>query len=290
MIMRHLARRFGRELQCHRNVVNSKVTHVHSMLQAMQVFDRNQQHPFLQWLTRLGPFWEDLREHSPDDYLECRGKVVTDTAVGEAAYCCLSGAHRGLLNLTPSSWVFSPVPVIWVLNTTDRRIVDVLNHWDIQDLEAALRLAPPPLTSWEQLETGAKQRFTNLFFPADCFKPLDGRPFVKGPAHSILARLDILDQFKTCFDEQGERTPEGHRLYREYFIGQKAWFSDSSDTEKREFRIELTSRHPESDKEKLFCSWHGKVKTPQLRIHFSWPVSAGEPLYVVYVGPKITRR
>jgi hypothetical protein len=42
--------------------------------------------------------------------------------------------------------------------------------------------------------------------------------------------------------------------------------------------------------EKIFCTWHGKVKTPQYRIHFSWPISAVAPLYVVYIGPKITKR
>ena len=35
---------------------------------------------------------------------------------------------------------------------------------------------------------------------------------------------------------------------------------------------------------------HGKVKTPQIRIHFSWPITASTPLYVVYVGYKITKK
>ena len=40
----------------------------------------------------------------------------------------------------------------------------------------------------------------------------------------------------------------------------------------------------------LFCPWHGKVQTPQLRVHFSYPIRANEPLYIVYVGPKLTKR
>jgi len=69
----------------------------------------------------------------------------------------------------------------------------------------------------------------------------------------------------------------------------KAWFSDSSDAEKNEFRTELTFKHPEIDGETLFCTMHDKVKTPQIRIHFSWPVRADAPLYVVYVGQNITK-
>ena len=41
---------------------------------------------------------------------------------------------------------------------------------------------------------------------------------------------------------------------------------------------------------KLFCPWHGKVKSPQYRIHFSWPTTATTPIYIVYVGPKLTKK
>ena len=102
--------------------------------------------------------------------------------------------------------------------------------------------------------------------------------------------MTVLHDLKNCFDDRGQRTPEGHETYRKHFTGKKAWFSDSSDSEKADFRRDLTFSHPADAGETLFCTWHGKVKTPQLRIHFSWPVHAAEPLYVVYVGPKITRR
>jgi hypothetical protein len=95
---------------------------------------------------------------------------------------------------------------------------------------------------------------------------------------------------KGCFDDQGHRNDEGHRLYANHFTGAKASFSDSSDSEKNDFRNELTFAHPEQPGETLFCAWHGKIKTPQIRIHFSWPVRSEAPLYVVYVGPKITKR
>ena len=38
------------------------------------------------WLTKAGPFWDDVRRHRGDDWLDCEGEVVTDTAVGEAAF------------------------------------------------------------------------------------------------------------------------------------------------------------------------------------------------------------
>ncbi len=120
--------------------------------------------------------------------------------------------------------------------------------------------------------------------------PLEGHPFVPGAAQRIVERIDVLNRLKTCFDANGNRTVEGNQLYQDYFTGDKAWFSDSSNKEKRNFKNEMTFRHPDRSGETLFCTMHGKVKTPQIRIHFSWPITASTPLYVVYVGYKITKK
>ena len=292
MDIRAVMRRFGRELYCHRNLANSQVTPDDAMPRAVQALDRNSRGALLAWLTRHGPFWEDVREHDGDDYLDCwkyEGRIVTDTAVGEAAYGCLHGRGRGLVSMSPSAWLFSPVPVDRHDEAGVRR-VGVPNYWESDVLEAALEELRPPLGSWRDLEEIARARCPGLVLAPDSFAPLAGHPFHPGVADGILRRLLVLHELANCFDQHGERTPEGHRLYREHFTGDKAWFSDSSDKEKRVFRNELTFPNPAEPGAPLFCGWHGKVKTPQLRIHFSWPVRANEPLYVVYVGPKITKR
>ena len=248
MGMRRVMRRFGRELYCQRGLVNSHVTQGTTMPQAVQELDRNSRRALMQWLTRHGPFWEDAREHGEDDYLDCfryEDRIVTDTAVGEAAFCTLHEIQRGLVSLIPSSWEFSPVPVEFH-EDDGVRTIEVLNYWDADELEAHL---------------------------------VDD-----------LLRLLVLQKMRNCFDDRGERTSEGHRLYQKHFTGAKAWFSDSSTSEKNDFEEEPTFRNPSARGDLLFCTWHSKVKWPQLRIHFSWPVRAAEPLYVVYVGPKITKR
>ncbi len=79
-------------------------------------------------------------------------------------------------------------------------------------------------------------------------------------------------------------------MHRDCFEGDRAWFSDSSDTEKSRFRRELTFPHPEEPAKSLFCPWHGKERHQTLRVHFSWPIQAGKPVYVVYAGPKRMKR
>ena len=102
--------------------------------------------------------------------------------------------------------------------------------------------------------------------------------------------FELLDRLARAFDADGARTSEGHRIYQDHFTGDRGSFSDSSDSEKRDFREALTFRRPDDTGESLFCTWHGKVRRPALRVHFSWPIRFGEPVYVVYAGPKITKR
>jgi hypothetical protein len=157
-------------------------------------------------------------------------------------------------------------------------------------MKPILEAAPAAIASWEDLARIASERCSDLTFSPDCFDHLHGHPFAPGAAQRVVVLLDTLDRLRRCVDENGRRTADGQRLYQEHFTGDKAWFTDSSDTEKSVFESKLTFRHPTVGGRSLFCSWHGKVKNHQLRIHFTWPVGAREPLYVVYVGPKLIKR
>ena len=291
MDIRKTAQRYGRKLYCHKNFANVQVASQMRLQQAIQKLAKDKRRSVMQWITSHGPFWDDVRRHGCDEYFECNGEIVTDTAVGEAAYRCLDGIGTCLVSLVPSSWDFSPVVVEWRKSDEEAQTVAVVNYWDARAMEAALRAAPTQITSWEMLADVSKARCTQSAFSADCFDPLQGYPFVSKAAQDILSRLETLDQLKTCFDSEGNRTAEGSRLYQKHFTGDRAWFSPSSPTEQSKFKTEMTFPHPDILGKDLFCPWHGKVNYhPPLRIHFSWPVTAADPLYVVYVGPKLTRR
>ena len=160
--------------------------------------------------------------------------------------------------------------------------VTVSNYWETDTLRNALTDSHLPLESWSDIETAARSRFPGLTFTLNSFEKLHGYPFNKAAAKSAFQHL-------ARFNENGERTTKGHELYRRHFMGERAWFSDSSTTEKSKFEQELTFPHPTKKGELLKCPWHGKVEAPHLplRIHFSWPIKVKEPLYVVYVGQKL---
>ena len=290
MAIRQVATNFGRALYCHRNVANAQVTREISMQRAVQGLSPDERRSLMQWLTKHGPFWEDSRAHGPDDYLQHDGQIVTDTAVGEAAYCCFQSIYRSLVSFIPSTWEFSPVSVAWIVDESATRTCDVTNYWEANQVEAALRGASALPMSWDELENSCRRCFPHVQFSTDAFEPLRGLPFGASAAQRIFALLEILEKVKCCFDEHGKRTPEGHRLYQEHFRGDRALFSDSSDSEKRTFQAQLTFRHPTVDGGFVSCTGHAKVNSPKLRIHFPWPVIPEAPLYVVYIGPKITKR
>ena len=287
-ILRNIARKFEREVYCHRNTVNRQINSSMSVYQAIQAFSRDQKMAFLRWFDQQGPFWEDAIQHDPSEWFECASEVVTETAVGEAAYCSNIGIDHCIISLTPSAWTYTPVTVTWA----DDVSIDTQlgNFWEPAMLEAALLQAEPPVTSWSELESVVISKFRHLKFSRSSFEPLNGRPFVHAVAYRIIALLDTLDRLQGCVDESGRRTSEGNRLLQSHFSGGNAWFSDSSVTEKRDFRNGLTFPHPERPGEYLFCTWHGKIRTDVMRVHFSWPVHSNESLYVVYIGPKITKR
>ena len=166
---------------------------------------------------------------------------------------------------------------------------EVENWWSCNKLREDLNRMPPPILSWKKLYKASVARFNYLKFSGNSFSYLDGVPFARSSADRVLTLLKVLDELAGQYDENGSRTSEGHRLYSKYFTGTKALFSDSSESEKHRFRKQLTFKHPDYPEKKLFCSWHGKESHLLLRIHFSWPEKAGEPIYVVYVGPKITK-
>ena len=296
MAMRGVARDFKREVHCHYAILNSKPMGGTLMPKLIGQMNPDEQRSAMIWMAN-GPFWDAEGRHPDDCCLECEdgaGKAVrvTGSAVGEAAYRKLHGSDVGLVSFAPSDWDFSPARVRCSRNEAKdiKGPKDICNWRDANALRAAMENLEPPVQSWKGLRDTAVDRFKCLTFDDTCCAPLtDGVPFMPNSARRILDLLDVLNRLAGAVDADGVRTEEGHRIYQQYFTGDRAWFSDSSDTEKRKYKDKLTFPHPEGSGT-LFCPWHGKESHQTLRLHFSWPVQAREPLYVMYIGPKLTKR
>jgi hypothetical protein len=290
MRIRRTALAEGHELECHRSVGGRAVTPAHDLFEAVRACaERDQRVAVLQWLSGRGPFWDDAREHSADRWYEALGDVVTDSAVAEAAERIRNGRATDLVSASPSDWLSTPLVVEEVDGAGSRIPTPVENHWTTSTVEARARELRGPIGSWADLEARCR-RVSRLVFADDSFAPLGSEPFHRGLAEEILTRVETLGRLTACLTRDGQLSAAGLALQQQFCVGDKAWFTDSSAGEKIDFKDDLTFRDPLRPGERLFCTWHGKVKNRQIRIHYSWPVPAGEVVRVVYVGPKITKR
>jgi hypothetical protein len=294
MKIRATIRKGGRELFCHRSLAAAQVTADQTMAQAIQGLNQNAQRAWIQWLTKGGPFWVEQRQHGEDEWLEIEnGTIVTDTGVGEAAYCLLHNLPRETVSFAPSSWLQDPISVTWRKSHEEQSLIDVPNHWAEGTIRQRLATLPLPFHSWKTLEGHLRATCEHLTFGKD-FMRLEGYPYVRSVGEWIYILVDVLNRMSGAFDEHGAKTNEYEELYSAYFKGQDPYFSDESTQNKNDYEQQMTFPHPGQKGVRVFCPWHGKVNSPKnfppVRVHFSWPISAKDEVYLAYVGKKITMK
>lgn len=241
------------------------------------------------WISKEGPFWEDadVREHSPNDYYEYNHEVITDCSMAEAAFLIAHQQDASTISFRPSKFQKTPLHVI-LHKPEEQQIIEVRNFWNHADLQLYLLQIRPAINSWKELIDRAKADFPHLTFLDSLLEPLEGEPFNATIASTANKFFDILNTLKKCFDEKGNRTKTGEEILENYFRRGNAIFSDESESNKHDFSEQLTFKLP--DGEKIFCPFHGKIRHRAFRLHFSWPVKHDEPLYISYLGPKITKQ
>lgn len=283
---------YQRRLFVSRQIIDRQVCVGQTFRQAVQATgDRNFIQLVMIWIAKNGPFIEDEQIGDPDEYLSLpHGEVVTDTALGAAAFHQFQGYDAGLVSFAPSNFTYTPVEVHWHRSDSNIEIGEVLNFWEVQALKTHLDRQQAMPQTWREMTHQLPKRFPNLIFLDGFDRYLDGEPFNPYVVERIFVLLDVLNRLKECFDIHGQRTPEGEELMNNYFYRTNARFSDSSESEKNDprWRAAMTFRTPEGNA--IQCFWHGKIKSSQYRIHFTYPIVSDQPLYIVYIGPKLTRK
>lgn len=285
---RRIAENYAHPLYCSRGISHRPVALEVTFQQAVQSsHDRNLIRIVTSWLDKHGPFWDEVRTHPADEWFEHLNEVVTDSTLGEAAYKIIHNIETATLSVQPSAFMYTPLTVLWKRNEFAIETIEILNFWLAEMFEQHCLSYRPPVTSWRGLIDRLRSDFTYLTLLDSVSDGLSGEPFNLTIASQIERLFIILNQLKTCFDAQGSMTAVGHQLMENFFQGDRARFSDESEINKHRFRQEMTFRKP--DGEMIFCPYHGKINYRYFRVHFSWPIRHNEPLYIAYIGPKITK-
>src|SRR5258706_9421392 len=168
-------------------------------------------------------------------------------------------------------------------------MIDIDNFWQRPALEEYLNTKQTEAQSWPEFAQFCRAEFTDLVFLDTFENGLKGEPFSSSIASRARHLLNVLNEIHKSIDiHTGGLNQRGMELRDNYFNrGDRSLFTDSSDTEKNDFRKELTFRLPNGVE--LECFFHGKISYHFYRLHHSWPPQLGEPLYIAYFGPKITK-
>lgn len=281
----------GIRIYCSRQIFTRKIDEGRTLKECIEsVADRTFRSQVIRWLVNSGPFWDDERTSNDEDLFYFEEFDVTDQGLGEAARRRLAAAEAGAYSFAgaPERFCVDPIPVKQGLPELVLCEVVLPNVTSVDEIPEDQRLPPD---SWPAMLGQASEQFGGLVFSNRIIAQLGPSPFHSGVARRILQLLGILNEIVGHTNADGSLDDRGMELLQMHFVGEKAWFTDESDANKSDFQEELTFPDPSSLSRSLFCSWHGKVKIGQFRIHFEWPrPERQQAIKVVYIGPKITKR
>jgi hypothetical protein len=288
--LRHRSDLVRNLLYCSWGFSNRPVTTRENVQQAVRATgDRTYKQQVLNWLTKAGPFWTADRAPNPDDYFHFDGTDVSDMGLGEAARRCLLEIAAGVFSFSGSIPAFERTPVLVHHGLPEEPLgyVEVDNCWTIDGLTERTIAKPE---SWAQMLDSANLQFESLRLADYIIERLSSSPFQRSICGDVLDRLRVLNRIARELSPRSSLSERGVELWQTFCVGDKAWFSDESPNDKRYFKHELSFPDPDNNANRLDCSWHGKVKIAQFRIHFEWPRPVDQSyLKIVYIGPKITK-
>lgn len=278
----------GLQLKVCHSIRTRNVTPTQTFNDFLGLMPRENKTRLLLWLDKEGPFWDDERRHPDSEYFECDGGLVTDTGAAEAAFLRAEGLSPWLFSISPSCFLSNPLAVYWRGRTDGDLVLDIPNGFTNEHAEQCASSFVRSVESWDELLAWAERECPHLALSPKIREQLP-KQFIHNVAKRSQVLLGVLNQI-VGFMKAGN-SEEYNRMCREWMQGgESARFSPSSESELRDFSSDLTFRRPDTGVD-LLCSWHGKIKSPQYRIHFEWPLPSGaDRLFVAYIGPKITKR
>lgn len=203
-------------------------------------------------------------------------RAIPCTGLAECAFRQFMGEQSFLFGLPCDLYNKTVLPVQFSC-AGSRNSVNVFNVDEPEAFKEKLDEVRPPILNWEQLLERV-ELLPYIRIEDSVRESLRKEPFESSLCRAINKRIQIISQLANS-------TPSNyHDLIQEYCHGERAWFSDESQT-----RINLL-------KDKLFftvngtpqrCSYHGKVSYRTIRIHMDKKPVPGEFTHIVYIGYKI---
>ncbi|MCP4114408.1 MAG: hypothetical protein GY737_03200 [Desulfobacteraceae bacterium] len=275
----------GFKLYIHRNILERPALGNTFRKGIQRYFERQQVRTLMNLFYKDGFFLPDDACANTEDRFICyypkgveeESKDITDSAIAECAFRKIAGENAGSISLEQSDFSWSPIKVS--LSQSDDAIID--NDYTLHSLGQRLEGLLPPMSSWPVLLERI-ERLPDVTLEPYVKTRLIANPFSRNVAEGIYARAKELSEMATTTSRK-----QFNELFTKYATGTKARFSDSSASEKRDFKDALTFF---VDDEQILCPYHGKVKRQQYRIHLVDRPAYERSARIAYIGPKLTKR
>ena len=259
------------------------------MFRAAQELPRDTRLQLFEWIAKHGPFMDDDRLVIDEDLFFFEDDEVTDLGLGEAARRIRAEFRAATLSPIGndrSRFSGSSLGVVHGLPDEPIARVSVPNYTESEPLLEVLRTVVPHATNWNDFLETCRHRFDLLHIGPNCDETIGRFPYMPAAGRRIIELLSVLQRVMAEMDQTGRLSPQGLELRNRFFTGQRAWFSDESESRKRR-RGKFTFPDPGGGND-IVCFWHGKISTAAIRMHFDWPVASdARRLRVVYIGPHI---
>jgi len=281
-------------LLCSRQIGNQPVVAGILFRQAVMTHaSRDTKSLILSWINKNGPYWDDDRSSNDDDYFEHNGVDVTDLGLGECSRRILLNKDSAVVSLLSPSSNFNcnTLDIVQGLPQEPLALIQVSNISDTISLQKCAEKTRERPKNWATAIEYLREKFDCLAISYEVEEILQPHPFSSYVVERLEELLGVLHHLMESRDEQGRYTDETNQIITKHFSGDKAWFTDESNKNKnkKKFKDQLTFKDPLNPDETIFCPFHGKIKTPQFRIHFLLPEAEDKLLRVAYIGPKITK-
>jgi hypothetical protein len=278
----------SRSFFCPRNIGNIEVINGRKFSQVvLSDAPRDLKQQIMSWVSKNGPFWSDQRTNNEDDYFEYNQIDVTDLGLGECARKTIVREHVSSYSFS-GVYNLSPLPIQHGIDGDILGLHEVTNLWTTEKLIESEQNARPIPTSWFEAIEQFSLMYPKLIYPDSLLTQISCLPFNLTVLNRMKELSRVLSDYLASRTPEGNLTHKSHEILQQYFHGDKAWFSDETDKDVAKFEHQLKFIDVRDNKKKLY-RYHGKIKTPQVRVYFEWPITPDQDdIQIVYFGPKIT--
>jgi hypothetical protein len=276
-------KRFEHTVYLHRDAIKQLSvlkTPFHGALKDTRFFTQSQRAKIYIMLDKTSPVLPDDTAIPSGLAFYYEGQAIPNTGLAECAYQAYMEESTSTYSLSGSCFRKNTLIVSIKQNDTSLSELPIENYFSLSDFNQKLQSLRGPMRSWESFFNFTELRYKWVECTDELRIPLRRQAFEQRLADKIICRMDALEQMA---DAQSEEI--FLELEKKYCHGDRAWFTDESETRKHELKDKLTFM---VDGIKTLCSYHGKISYRTFRIHFTPRPKRGEKIYIAYIGYRIT--